>query len=257
MGDETLDTLNHAIARNCAVVLSLPSAGLLRHHKSRFLQLEPIGIWMAMGEIDRPLVDALIGSGAPVGVSFKTSEQRVTFAASLLQYRPDYALNSAVTMPAALISTPKSVKAVQRRSHYRVRVLSDAGVRARVWRMPSRALLRDRPQPSQEVLAEVRDLSLGGVGVTLRGRDDQPPKISTADRLRIEILQGEFSILVEGRMRNATGPQAPNAITTGIQFKELSGSLEERQNMHQLARLIGGLQREEIRRSRLAARPAG
>ena len=37
MAADNYDMLLDAIARNSGIVLSLPSAGMLRHHKSRFL----------------------------------------------------------------------------------------------------------------------------------------------------------------------------------------------------------------------------
>ena len=45
---------------NARLVLSLPSAGLLRHHKSRFLAIAADGIWIECPPDDRALIDDLI-----------------------------------------------------------------------------------------------------------------------------------------------------------------------------------------------------
>ena len=41
-----ISVLEAAVARNSGIVLSLPSAGMLRHLKSRFLGDAPEGIWL-------------------------------------------------------------------------------------------------------------------------------------------------------------------------------------------------------------------
>ena len=58
-------------------------------------------------------------------------------------------------------------------------------------------------------------------------------------------------MILEGRMRNPFAPPDGDTIITGIQFKKLENDLEGRKVMSQLTRLLGELQREEIRRMRL------
>ena len=57
MGDANLDILLDAITRGVSAVLSLPSAGILRHHKSRFLGEDQNGFWMEMVPGERPLIE--------------------------------------------------------------------------------------------------------------------------------------------------------------------------------------------------------
>jgi len=54
-------TLKDAVARNGAAVLSLPSAGMLRHHRTRFLGTadDADGFWIEAPQGERPLIDAL------------------------------------------------------------------------------------------------------------------------------------------------------------------------------------------------------
>ena len=103
----------------------------------------------------------------------------------------------------------------------------------------------------QEIDCEVRDISLGGLGVTFKGEDGAPPKVSQADRLRISLSYNEISLLMEGRMRAPHGEQEKDILRAGIQFKKLENDLEGRQNLAHLTRIVGELQREEVRRHRL------
>jgi len=246
--------LSDAIARNCALVLSLPSAGLLRHCKSRFLAESGEGIWIEMVADERALIEALIASGQPVGISFKAGEQKVAFATPATALDPKFRLNADTTISALQIAVPSQVKAVQRRENYRVHITKNSDVSVRLWRIAMRAHVNDRPQPSQQIPIELRDLSFGGMGVILRGVNGAAPKITTDDRLRIELTTPQTALILEGSMRSPSGPQPPDAICTGIRFKDLAGDLAGRHLLNQLTKIIGELQREEARRARL--RPA-
>ena len=115
----------------------------------------------------------------------------------------------------------------------------------------------DRPLAAQEVECELRDLSTGGMGLTFRGKDSEPPKVSTEDRLRIELTHSGDKILLEGRMRHPTAPKKETQFRAGIQFKALENNLDGRQILAQLTRIVGELQREEVRRLRLGLCKAG
>src|SRR5260221_14777639 len=84
MPNPNYETLKDAIARNCGAVLSLPSAGMIRHHKTRFLAEAENGFWIeGAPEAERHLVEALMYEEAPVGVAFKAGEDSVAFAAPI------------------------------------------------------------------------------------------------------------------------------------------------------------------------------
>ena len=57
----------------CAMVISLPSAGMLRHHRSRFLAAESEGFWVEALPAERALIDELIVNQVPATISFNTS----------------------------------------------------------------------------------------------------------------------------------------------------------------------------------------
>ncbi|HWE04765.1 MAG TPA: hypothetical protein VG326_20325 [Tepidisphaeraceae bacterium] len=248
MTDPRREMLNEAVARNCAVVISLPSAGILRHYKSRFIGETPIGIWVEAEPAEHALIGELLTTQSNVGVSFKRGPEKVTFLSPLLEYDARHSINDQTTIAALLIARPAEIKTLQRRNNYRVKVFKDNVLQGKIWRVAPRAHITDRPMPSQQVTIDVRDLSLGGMGVAIRGNNGEPPKISTEDRLRIELQHGQITLLLEGRMRQPSGPQPPGEISTGIRFNEMAGDFEGRQKLSQLTRIISEMQRQEVRR---------
>ena len=248
-----LEVLREAIARNAAIVLSLPSAGLLRHHKSRFLTDAGDGFLVESVPTERPLIDELIATQKPSGVSFKGGHRKIVLA-SPIQYRLDkYRVNADTVVEALLLPFPQQIQAIQRRTNYRVRVFADFGLSVHVWRIAEQAHLADRPMDAVSVAAQVRDVSLGGLGVTFTGNNGEPPKVSAEDRLRIELTYKDMVLLLEGRMRHATPPASGTIARAGLQFKPLDTHLEGRQKLAQLTRIVGELQREEVRRARTSA----
>jgi hypothetical protein len=256
MAADNLDMLTDAIARNAGIVLSLPSAGMLRHHKSRFLDEGPGGFWVEAAPRDGPLVDSLILSQQPAGVSFKAGPLKVVFPAILLHRDPAYPINALVEVEAVLLAMPAEVKVIQRRNNYRVKILPGE-VTVRTWRIAEHAYLGDRPMHAQEVRCELRDLSVSGIGVVFRGEYGEPPKVSPEDRLRIEFTHGENKILLEGRMCYPVKPMKKTELRAGVQFKALEDNLDGRQILSQLTRIVGELQRDEVRRFRMGLSAAG
>jgi c-di-GMP-binding flagellar brake protein YcgR len=251
MPDNNRELLTDAVARSCALVLSLPSAGMLRHQKSRFLSETEHGLWLETNADEFALIEQLIGTKQSAGISFKNGQTKVVFASPILELDRQHRINSETVVPAILVAVPDVIKAIQRRSNYRVRIFQGCELSARIWRISPRAYIGDRPMSTAELHIVFRDLSIGGMGVTFQSQDGAAPKISTEDRLRIEIRFHEATILIEGRMRQPTGPQSPNSIFTGVQFKDMGNDLEGRQKLSQLTRIIGDMQREEARRARL------
>jgi c-di-GMP-binding flagellar brake protein YcgR len=257
MADSNNDALLDAIARNAGIVLSLPSAGMLRHHKSRFLSDAPDGFWVESVPGEASLIDSLVISRQPAGISFKNGPLKVVFATPIEHRQPVYRINADTQVEALLLGFPTTIKAIQRRSNYRVRIPAGSELSARAWRIPEHAYLGDRPMAAQEIPCELRDLSTGGIGLTFKGKDGQPVKVSTADRLRIELYHADGKILLEGRMRHPVEQSKQSEIRAGVQFKALENNLDGRQILAQLTRIVGELQREEVRRLRLGLCNAG
>jgi hypothetical protein len=120
----------------------------------------------------------------------------------------------------------------------------------RVWRIAEQVHLRDRPLASQEIAADARNLSAGGVGLTVKPKADELRHMAAGDRLRIMILCAGEELLLEGRVRHRpTRTEGPFNI--GVQFARLEGNLEGRQILAKLTNIIGEMQRAEVRRTRL------
>jgi c-di-GMP-binding flagellar brake protein YcgR len=252
MADNPRDILSEAVARNSATVLSLPSAGMLRHHKSRFLNEVYDGIWIESVPSEQALIDELITNAQPCGLSFKTGDQKVSFLSKLLKTESAFQVNATTSLPALLLARPAEVKAVQRRNNYRVRIHEDSNLRLKIWRIPEQARLKDKPVRAAELVAELRDISPGGMGVLLLPKDGEPPKILADERVRIALCHGEGEeLLIEGRVRAPRpGPKA-DTIISGVQFKNLEEGMEGRQILSVLTKIIGAMNVDEVRRHRL------
>ena len=246
--------LQEAIARNAAMVVSLPSAGMLRHHKSRFLGEDAGGggFWVEAAPGDEPLIDQLIQSTQPVGVSFKSGVNKVVFTSPIKARQAEFRLNDTTMVPALLIQSPDpdAIKTSQRRSSYRVTVPPDAECSVRMWRIGEQADLKARPMAATELMCRLLDISTGGIGVLVSGKDGVPAHVTPEDRLRIDIWSPKGTITLEGRMRHPTALKDPS-VRAGIQFRKLENDMEDRKTLAQLTKIIGELQRQETRRIKL------
>jgi c-di-GMP-binding flagellar brake protein YcgR len=206
-------------------------------------------MWVEAPDAAADAVEQLIAAGSLAGVSFRSGPTKIIFTSAVCGYDPALCVRDGLTVEAIRLALPQKINAVQRRNDYRVKLRpEDAGVR--VWRMPRSASLKDKPTASREVTALARDLSTGGMGVTLVGRDGRPPVIDPADRLRIVLNFPQISLLLEARLRHPRPPYATDTVQAGIQFL-FSEDMPGRQARAGLTRIIGELQREEIRRLRL------
>src|SRR2546423_1244369 len=98
-----------AMHRNAGVVLSLPSAGMLRHHRSRFLAVADDGFWVEMPPQEELLIDELIATERDAGVSFRSATSKVVFASAILKREPGFALNAQLSVPALLLRHPQEI----------------------------------------------------------------------------------------------------------------------------------------------------
>lgn len=251
MQSANVDILREAIARNAGGVLSLPSAGMLRHHKTRFLCMEDSGFWIeAPPPSEQTLVNQIIAAGQPVGLSLKAAINKVVFTSSLLRFCENMAINRNMRLNALLVVWPEELKAVQRRNDYRVSVPLDSEVAARAWRINEQHLLRDRPAASAMIKASLRNVSAGGMGLACQF-DEGESRIIVDQRLRIALVHGGGELILEARVKHLQ-PLPSGEYRMGVQFKKLEADLQGRQTLASLSLIIGQLQREEIRRRRLS-----
>lgn len=252
MSNSNGSLLIEAIARNSAAVLSLPSAGMTRNHKTRFLAETAEGFWVeSVGEEDLPLVASLIAEKAPVSIAFKAGPSMVIFTTLVRAQQEHFKVNAATSVRALLIGYPTDFSQQQRRQAYRVALPIDHQIGLKLWRIPEQANLRDRPLASQELFATLDDLSVSGLGVQCRpGRDGEPPRAIVQERLRIILSWGKQELMTEGRVMHKRALDS-GLVVLGIEFKKLEKDYEGRQTMSRLTELMGDMQREEIKRRRV------
>lgn len=251
MSTEPLDLLKQAIERNSGAVVSLPSAGMLRHQKTRFLGESPEFFWLELEPEMRGLAQELIQTQMPVGVSFRAGVTKGVFATQILEMNLQFPLNQDQSVMAIALKHPTEVRSAQRRTDYRVRVTEVSELSVRVWRMPPRVPIHEKPSSKCEVQAVLHDLSIGGVGVVFHGSAEEPPKIDPEDRLRIELLGPGRQAILEGAVVYPIPMPKDPSIRAGLKFSGSDGNMACRQALAVVTRMVGELQREELRRYRM------
>jgi hypothetical protein len=243
--------LTQAIERNSAAVLSLPSAGMVRYHKTRFLRCIDDRIWLESVPTERALIESLIIDGQLVLVSFKVGTQKASFSSPICRLDCDYKFfDTGIALQALEMVRPAAVKPVQRRSHYRVPVREEDGFGIQLWRVAEHVDLNDKPPDLGYLPATVHDLSVGGVGVIFAAR----PVLVTNQRVRILLQHGNSPpMLLEGRSGSLRRLEDGERYEVGIQFQNLQESLKGRQMTTDLTRIVQGLQLQEMKRARRAA----
>jgi len=249
MGETPLDALTNAVDRNLAVVLSLPSAGMLRHHKSRFLGVHDGGLLLETIGGEDSLIQQLIRTGEPVAVSFKTGNRTANFKTKILRIEREFKINAQATASTLLVQQPTDINVAQRRHNYRAPVFEMTGLAHRLWRIADEADIYREPASTMLVQAKMRDLSVGGIGVTLAAPAENQTKLVTGQRLRIELrYEQQPSLILDGKLRISPTANPDGTFFAGIQFVGLQEGLEGRRIQTELTQIVGQLQREELRR---------
>jgi len=178
--------------------------------------------------------------------------EKLQFVSRLLECRNDFKTSGDCTVVAWLVETPQDVVQTQRRNDYRVRVLPTDEIGVDVWQIPEHVHLSDRPSARQHLAkVEIRDLSVGGLGMVIPAKDETPTRVTVSERLRVLLKLPEEEILLEARIAFAA---IDSALVThcGLEFQHLQRDLEGRQKLAKLNKLVGRLQRDEVRRQRKA-----
>ena len=249
--------LKEAVARSGPAVLSLPSAGLLRHHRTRFLLPadDEDGFWVEAPAGERPLIGELRATGKPVGIALRAGADKVIFTTIIREFEAALPINERTAVDALLLAWPDQVRAIQRRADYRVTVdpAANAGdLRLRVWRIAEHSHVRDKPSATTLLNVALADLSVGGMGL-LYSPNPEDPKLAADQRLRVTLAHaatGGDELVLEARVRHARALPGGHQ-RLGVQFKKLEDDIDGRQALATLTRIVGLLQRAEIRRKRL------
>lgn len=134
----------------------------------------------------------------------------------------------------------------QRRRYFRVKLAPSAPLSVRVWKLPPGATLAQRPMPSQEVKLVLWEIGAGGLSVTLPKADDPRRSVRLDDRLRVEIVYRDTSLLLEAKPREPHLKSQDGSMWTGLEFKIRDTDIEGRRKISQLNRIVGDLQRADI-----------
>jgi c-di-GMP-binding flagellar brake protein YcgR len=254
MTDKNAKIVHDAVARSVSTLLSLPSAGMFRNHRSRFISDFESGILMQAPGSDRALIAELVRNKTPCMVSFRKGIYNVIFAAPIRRAEPRWRLNDHTMLDALLMEFPSEIKVVQRRAHHRIEIPPHTEIAVRVCRLAGDEDVNAEPPGDREVTAEVRDVSVGGIGVKLIGSDGKKPKICAEDRLRIVLMFEGQGLVIEGQIRPPAVPPTGDTIITGIKFKVLEDNLEDRRTSTRLLQIVGELQRRELRMAKLGVK---
>ncbi len=242
--------LQEAIARNTPVVLALPSAGVVKPYRSRLLQITSDGILAESVATQSQAIDDLIRSQHRVTVAFRADVRRVEFEARILKRLRGHRLNANTLVEAILLETPQRVKAVQRRADYRVTVPGDCDIRFTVWRIAEQADVLEVPPLTSTILIDMRDFSAAGCGGTWRRRKDDPPRLADNQRLRLAIDSAQGQIIFDARLKFVENLHEPELKRIGIEFTINPTSIVDRQKTIAVNKLLGELQRLELRRKK-------
>ncbi len=249
MQDADLMLLYEAIDRGDAVVLSLPRSGSFRHHRSRFLARCRDGFLIEAVEGEDDHLAKAIESRVACGLSFRDgSGAKILLAAPIFRRLSGVELGGQ-TRDVLLMSMPLQIKAVQRRTAERFDVPPESGMNVRLWKMKEGEDLTVAPSGAEEIRAQLRDVSLKGVGLTVWGEHDLPPEIAPGDRLRLQISKGELVLLAEVKVVHPREPLSTRSGKVGLQFTRLAAG-GQRTPQSLLIRLIGEVLRAQDRHLR-------
>jgi c-di-GMP-binding flagellar brake protein YcgR len=253
MSESTQEILTQAAQRKSAAVLSLPSAGVFQHRRTRFLDEATDGVWLESIPAEQLLIESLIVDGQPCGVSFKQADQKIIFTAKALRFELEHPVDEKTLLPAVMIARPNEIKSMQWRQSYRAPVLAGFALNVRAWRIADHFYLTDKPPRTAELPLTVRDISIGGIGVTLLSQEGLPPTIAVGERLRVSITYASAEeFIAEGRIRSFSNGEN-QGIDAGVQFVKLQAKLGGRQVLSELSKIVGELQLQQVQRLRSAA----
>jgi c-di-GMP-binding flagellar brake protein YcgR len=250
MKDPGQQILKDSIARNVAVVLNAPADGPAASRKARLLAEDPKGIWLECPAISDGLLKKLRETGEPLGVTFRGGEQMVDFVCPMLRRDQAFRLTPSMTVDAMLVGWPTEIRLTQRRNSYRIRPALDAKISIRLWRIGSEWPYEAQPE-NPDIRAEMRDLSVCGMGIILRPTNGTDPTAEKSDRVRIEMCVGHKPpMLLCGRIVHHPQELPEGMLRIGVKFEGMDQSLVGRRTLVQLDNLVAELQRTEARRRR-------
>ena len=244
--------LEDAVARGSPATLSLPSDGMFRDYRTRFLGTSSDGLWMAGILGEDPLVQQLIRLTEPCPVTFAAFGTVVQFKARLIRDETHHLLNDGIEVRALLLEHPSLIAAVQRRGAYRIRIDDCKDLAVTAWRITDAADLRSEPGPGTLLKFKVVDISatgLGGLGLFKPGEHS----LATGQRVRVQLKWRVDPVLIGARVISVRPGSGECDRLIGIRFDDLQLTAEGRRTESLLSRILGELGRAEIQKRKGAA----
>ncbi|MDB5325423.1 MAG: hypothetical protein JWM57_992 [Phycisphaerales bacterium] len=244
--------LLQAIERYAKAVLTVVSNSAPRLTRSRLLAVDGKSLWIGLPTDQADTIDGMIHRQAEARVNFRLQQTNVEFHARVLERRQAYQLNTTTTCEAVRLAWPTNIAIVQRRNSYRVGVASPVEVRLKFWRIDKEANLTAIPPAGSDINIDVRDFSESGVGGVWKRRAGEDPILQSDQRLRVDVITPTGTITVDAFVRFLAGLPEPEFRRIGVQFMFNRTNLADRTKMSTLGRLVGDLQRAELKRLRIA-----
>ena len=244
--------LQQAIERNANAVLTVVCNGAARLTRSRLLAVDGTSLWIGLPTDQADAIDGMIVRNAEARVNFRLHQTNVEFHSRVLERRQAYQLNSTTTCEAVRLEWPTNIAIVQRRNAYRVGVAGPVEVRLKFWRIEKDVDLTAIPPAGSDMNIDVRDFSESGVGGVWKRRVGENPILQSDQRLRVDVITPTGTTTVDAFIRFVAGLPEPEFRRIGVQFMFNRTNLVDRTKMSTLSRLVGDLQRAELKRLRMA-----
>lgn len=249
MSTSAEQALRDAIDRNGPAVLLMRADAPGDAKRTRFLGQSSDGIWIESPARQQLLAEHLQRSGKTVKVSFRSGEYVVSFNTTVRSYRARYELSTAVIAEAICLAVPTDISMTQRRAGYRAKVALNAEIQAAAWIVDETASI-ELPPPEPGIVADLRDLSVNGMGLILRSSKGKSPKVELGDRVRVELTHDGRQLTVGARVRQEPRRLPDGSTRIGLNLEGLNMTIAGRRTSCQIAQLVAELQRAEARRRR-------
>ena len=244
-----VQSLDEAIERRAPVVLWFRIDDQVHHSTSRFLGRQTSGIWIEMPPLETALIDRLIQRRDEIAVAYKSAEANHRFIALAVLHDQAAVTGHEPSQDGLLLQRQEDQPDAHRRRDFRV-TTKGSTLSAKVWRIADHVYFRDRPHASQQLKVRLLDLSTSGVGMII---DAPAEPIAVGQRLRMEMTCDGTDELLDGVIRHISPRKKGQNLRIGVEFKKLENDVIWRQSISALTKIIGDIQRAEVRRARDAA----
>lgn len=244
--------LASAIDRNTAATVLLPSAIAGQAFRSRLLRHEAGTLWLESIDGQSAALDALIATAEPIKIELLAQGQKLEFATPLTHRHDALPLNDTQRVAAMGLKYPEHIQAIQRRHDYRVPVPGQSEANFRFWLIGPNTPLGAAPDDAMELKIDVRDFSAGGIGGIWKHRKNGPSSVVAGQRLRVLAARGGEALLLDSRLSFTVSTDGDDRRHIGLQFVFDLNDFAERQKLAKLAHFVGALERDQLRRLKVA-----